>query len=117
MTIKKMTTARDLCGTKLEVAAAFGNILGHEIIGLHARVQHSRDPTKTGIAGAVVDETRNTIIIEEACGKRIMLPKSESIFEFDVVRAGEKLEVDGKRMTEHPWERTKKLAKNLRKWR
>jgi len=112
------TTARG--GKNQFVAITSGNVLGHEIIGLPLRVSASRDSTKVGATGAVIDETMNTIIIEKKDGeggRRILvLPKSESCFTLEAP-SGELIEIDGCRMIEHPWERTKKLAKNLKKWR
>jgi ribonuclease P protein subunit POP4 len=39
------------------------NILSHEIIGLHAKIVESTDPTIMGVHGSIVFETRNTISI------------------------------------------------------
>jgi len=119
MTIMMTTTAR-VDGKNQIAALTCGNVLGHEIIGLPVRVSSSHDSTKVGVTGAIVDETMNTILIETRNGDgetRIMvLPKSESHFTLELP-SGELIEIDGCRMIEHPWERTKKLAKNLKRWR
>jgi ribonuclease P protein subunit POP4 len=39
------------------------NVLGHEIIGLGARIVESTDPTLLDVNGSIVFETRNTISI------------------------------------------------------
>ena len=36
----------------------------HELIGLEVRVEASSDPGQIGLSGQVVDETRNTFLLE-----------------------------------------------------
>jgi len=56
------------------------NITRHELIGLEIKVVRSRNQSLTGKQGKVVDETRNTLIIEEN-GKRAKLPKQDIVFQ------------------------------------
>ncbi|MGB9987595.1 ribonuclease P protein component 1 [Salarchaeum japonicum] len=37
----------------------------HELVGLHAEVVDSTDPSRVGIAGRIVDETMRTLLIRE----------------------------------------------------
>ena len=53
----------------------------HELVGLHARVAESTDPTRVGIEGRVVRETMRTLVIRSASGERVV-PKAGSTFEF-----------------------------------
>jgi ribonuclease P protein subunit POP4 len=54
-----------------------GNILRHELIGLPVEVVHASNPAQQGIAGRVVDETRNMVVIETSRGtKRIEKARS-----------------------------------------
>jgi len=76
------------------------NILSHELIGLKVKVIKSNDPKKIGVNGLIIDETKNTIILQN--GK--ILPKKECVFEFDI---NEKVEIDGKKIMKKPEDRIK----------
>lgn len=53
------------------------NLARHELIGLYVTVDDSANPCLTGLSGKVVDETRNTFLLETERGiKRI--PKSNT---------------------------------------
>ncbi|MGM0371899.1 MAG: ribonuclease P protein component 1 [Halobacteriota archaeon] len=54
---------------------------GHELIGLRVRVATSTDPTRVGIEGRVVDETKHTLLIERDSGE-VRVPKAGTTFEF-----------------------------------
>ena len=47
-----------------------GNILRHELIGLPVEVVGSSNPTQCGISGRIIDETRNTLLVETSRGGR-----------------------------------------------
>lgn len=80
------------------------NLPAHEFIGLKAKVVGSTDVSRKGIAGVVVDETKNVIVIES---KKVVkkLPKSECEFEFAL--GNEKVKVDGKQIVGRPEDRPK----------
>jgi len=40
------------------------NLARHELIGLSVFVEASSDPGQTGLSGRIVDETRNTFLLE-----------------------------------------------------
>jgi len=86
------------------------NIMAHEMIGLNVRVAKSSDPKRIGIAGKVVDETRNVFVVEKN-GNEMILPKNECEFEFDL--AGERVIVDGKMIVYRPEQRLKTLWRSL----
>ena len=82
------------------------NVLKHELIGLDATVSNSSDPILIGIRGKIVDETRDTLVIEHA-GKLKVVPKATSVFTL-VLPSGEKVEVNGGRLIARPEERVKR---------
>lgn len=76
------------------------NLLNHEMIGLKVRVVESSDPNRKNTTGKIIDETKNTFLLEDDK----ILPKKECVFEFDI---GEKIIVDGKKIIKTPQERLK----------
>lgn len=80
------------------------NLRKHELIGLRVEVLNATDPSQARIRGLVVDETRNTLVLEiEGAEKRI--PKQGSRFRFDI-QGG--VEVDGDEIRFRPEDRVKK---------
>lgn len=92
------------------------NLVMHELIGLRVRVSRSGDPGKKGISGIVVDETRNTLVIETRTGERKVLPKTECTFRF-TLPGRETVEVEGRAIIARPEDRTKKMQRLIEKWR
>jgi len=88
------------------------NVMLHELIGLGVEVVRSTDRKMAGMKGEVVDETRNTLVIEKG-GVEKRLPKATSIFRFTLPN-GEKVDVDGRLIAVAPEDRTKKLMKYCR---
>lgn len=89
-------------------------ILSAELIGLRVRVEESTDPTKEWVAGEVVDETRNTLVIETRGGDRTV-PKAECKFAFRY--EGEWVGVDGELLVGRPEDRIKKGRRFGGRWR
>jgi ribonuclease P protein subunit POP4 len=87
------------------------NLVRHELIGLEAEVITSTNQSAVGIKGTVIDETRETIVIETAKGEK-RLAKKECTFRFKLP-SGEAVRVDGKVLVSRPEDRIKK---KLRKW-
>lgn len=46
------------------------NLPRHELIGLHVKVEGGCNPALVGLSGRVVDETRNTLLLETERGER-----------------------------------------------
>lgn len=88
------------------------NLVRHELIGLPVTVSESSDAGKEGINGRVVDETRQTIMIQTDTGET-RVPKDETVFHF-TLETGEVVEIDGNLLVSRPEERT--LKKFPRKW-
>lgn len=81
------------------------NLPRHELIGLTVEVAESTDPGRCGVSGPVIDETRNTLVIETSSGDRT-LPKAECEFAFRMEDL--KVRVDGNLLTGRPEERISK---------
>ncbi len=76
----------------------------HELIGLEAVVVEATDPTHRGLEGRVVDETRNTLVLE-ASSRELIIPKKGSVFLF---RMEEDVTIPGVRLLYRPEDRVKK---------
>jgi len=80
------------------------NLRKHELIGLQVEVVTATDPSQTHLRGLVVDETRNTIVVEVR-GEEKRIPKHGSRFRFEV-QGG--MELDGEEIQFRPEDRVKK---------
>jgi ribonuclease P protein subunit POP4 len=87
-----------------------GNLLIHEFIGLNVEVVRCTDRKMNGLRGRVVDETKNTLVLESG-GRERIIPKNACVFRF-TLPGGEKVDVDGGLVSVDPVERAKKLAKH-----
>ena len=81
------------------------NILMHELIGLNVLVVKSTDRNREGMKGKVIDETKNTLVLEG--GK--VIPKKEVEIEFEL--GNEKVLVEGKKILGRSEDRVKNNAK------
>jgi len=90
-----------------------GNILVHEFIGLDVSVARCTDRSMEGKRGTVVDETKNTLVVEERGARELVLPKAACVFRFSLP-AGGTADVDGRVVALDPVERAKRLAKSCR---
>jgi ribonuclease P protein subunit POP4 len=84
-----------------------GNLTQHELIGLPVCVLDGSNPSLQGLAGTVVDETRNMLVIETATGVEKKLPKGGNQFCF-VIPDGPRVRVKGERLIARPEDRIKK---------
>lgn len=87
-------------------------ILQHEFIGLNAKVVKSSQPSYVGIAGKIIDESRNTFTILGENGKRKIILKKGTIFQF-VLPDETVVEIDGKVLVGRPEARVKKRVRRL----
>ncbi|MHC1624238.1 MAG: ribonuclease P protein component 1 [Candidatus Methanospirareceae archaeon] len=83
------------------------NLLQHELIGLKINVDESSNSTVRGLAGTVIDETRNMLVIEneQKNEKKIAKAGNRFIFELD---GGVHVRVKGDRLVSRPEDRIKK---------
>ena len=87
------------------------NLVRHELVGLSVKIIKSTDPGNIGIEGRVVDETRNTIVIETKKRRKSFI-KEKCTFSFRLP-TGERVNVDGRVLIARPEDRIKK---KLKKW-
>jgi ribonuclease P protein subunit POP4 len=81
------------------------NFMAHELIGLKVKVKESTAMERIGMAGKIVDETKNTFKIETAKGEKLV-PKKECVFEFALPgNAG--VSADGRKLCFRPEDRVK----------
>jgi ribonuclease P protein subunit POP4 len=80
------------------------NLRKHELIGLDVEVVVATDPTQERLRGRIVDETRNTLVLEVR-GDEKRIPKRGSRFRFEI-QGG--VEVDGDEIRFRPEDRVKK---------
>lgn len=89
-----------------------GNLARHELIGLEVEIDSSTNPSLIGRSGKVVDETRNTFLLET---KRIILriPKSNTSLIF-TLPDGQKVRVAGSILISQPENRISKRMQRTR---
>lgn len=83
------------------------NIFQHELIGLSVKVVNSTHDGFIGIEGKVVDETKNTIKIEQKDETEKIVPKRIATFHFNLPD-GIIIEIEGKIIIARPEDRIKK---------
>ena len=83
------------------------NLHLHDLIGLRVRVVQASDGGMIGMEGTVVDETRETLVIEDV-GRKV-LPKRGNSFEF-TLEDGTIRVLDGDAIAYRPEDRTKRAA-------
>ena len=86
-------------------------IIQHEFIGLEVKIVKSFNPDYIGIAGTLIDETRNTFIISQN-NKRKTVIKDQAVFHFTLPDTTI-IEIDGKVLKGRPEERLKKRIRRL----
>lgn len=84
------------------------NIVLSELIGLRARIIGSLDKKQKGVVGRVVDETKNTIVLETTEGKRSFI---KGISRFRFYTPDGTFDVEGKEIDFRPDERIDKALK------
>lgn len=87
-------------------------ILQHEFIGLNAKVVRSTHPDYVGITGKIINETRNTLVIQHKTKDRIIV-KNTAVFHF-TLQDGTIVEIEGNAIIGRPEDRLKKRPR--RRW-
>ena len=87
------------------------NLVHHEFIGLRVQATNVKD-SSLKLVGTIIDETKNTIKIEDNNKIEKIIPKKSSIFVFELPN-GEKIEVNGKILSIRPEDRIKKRFKKI----
>jgi len=83
------------------------NIFRHELVGLNVEIVKSSHKGFTGIKGEVIDETKNTIKVEDVEGCEKIIPKNVVTFQF-TLPDNAVVEIDGRIIVARPEDRIKK---------
>lgn len=81
------------------------DVLKHELIGLNIKVVDSKNKSDAGIEGTIIDETKNTLIVETIDEKRKTLFKQNIIIEATI--NNKKIKINGKGLLGRPQDRIK----------
>ena len=87
------------------------NLVHHEFIGLKVHVTSKKNKS-LNLKGTIIDETKNTIKIEDENNHEKIIPKNGSIFVFELSN-GEKVEINGNILSIRPEDRIKKRFKKI----
>ncbi len=77
-----------------------------ELIGLHVKIKDCKDPSWIGKSGIIVDETKNTFLLEIE-DKKKKIAKNIASFEFEY--KGKRITINGSKIAFRPEERIKKV--------
>jgi len=77
-----------------------------ELIGLYVKIKDCKDPCWIGKSGVILDETKNTFLLEIDDQKKTISKKIAS-FEFEY--EGKKITIDGSKIAFRPEDRIKKI--------
>ena len=94
-----------------EIMITSDNLIHHEFIGLNVHVTSLKNKS-LNLNGTIIDETKNTIKIEDENNCEKIIPKRGSIFLFELPN-GEKIEIDGNILSIRPEDRIKKRFKKI----
>ena len=89
----------------------YSRVSRHELIGLDARVSKSFNRQLVGLRGRIIDETRNTLVLERGA-REIRIPKDIVHLRLQLSK-GETVDLDGKTIVSRPEDRTKM---RVRRW-
>ena len=87
------------------------SIVQNEFIGLETKVVKCSNPNVVGIAGRIVNETRNTFTILHNIDEKVVI-KDTAIFDF-VLPDRTVVKIDGKVVLGRPEDRVKKRLRRL----
>jgi len=76
-----------------------------ELIGLHVKIKECTDPNWKDKSGLILDETKNTFLIE-IDNKEKIISKKTATFEFNY--CGKKITLNGSKIAYRPEDRIKK---------
>jgi ribonuclease P protein subunit POP4 len=76
------------------------------LIGRRARISASPDPTRAGLSGRIVDETKNTLTLHTGSGDRCTVPKPDH--QLAIQHEDREVLLDGSTIAHRPEDRVKK---------
>ena len=77
-----------------------------ELIGLHVKIKDCKDPKWIGKSGIILDETKNTFLLEINNQKKRI---AKNIASFEFIYEGKKIEINGSKIAFRPEDRIKKV--------
>lgn len=86
------------------------NLHKHELIGLSARILKARDPSHMDMAGRIIDETKNTIVLDSS-GTERRVPKKGTVLKIDI--QGRSVNIDLSVLSFRPEDRIKKANRRM----
>jgi ribonuclease P protein subunit POP4 len=89
------------------------NILRHEILGLPVEVVQAANPAQQGMAGQIMDETRNMLVIGTPRGRK-RVEKAHATFRL-TLPSGMVVDVSGSALVSQPEKRIAKASKMMSK--
>lgn len=85
------------------------DVLKYELIGLDVEIKDSKNESLIGLRGKIVDETKNTVLIETGRGKKKRTKKVlKEQASFTLQIGSKKIQVEGSLLLGRPEERLKK---------
>lgn len=81
------------------------DIVKHELIGLDIEIVQSKNPSLIGIKGKIIDETKNTLLIETKNKNKRILKRQAT---FNIRLKDYIVQVEGKLLLGQPEDRIKK---------
>ncbi len=81
------------------------SVLKEELIGQEMTVVDADNPSLVGIRGTIVDETKNTLVVENGKGTKTLIKNQ---IRFTVKKDGKRIEIDGKKISQRPEKRLTK---------
>ena len=87
------------------------NLVHHEFIGLNVHATSKKNES-LNLKGTIIDETKNTIKLEDMNNCEKIIPKLGSTFLFELPN-GEKIEINGDILSIRPEDRIKKRFKKI----
>ena len=87
------------------------NLVHHEFIGLDVHVTNVKNKS-LNLKGTIIDETKNTIKIEDENNHEKIIPKNGSIFVFELSN-WEKVDINCNILSIRPEDRIKKRFKKI----
>ncbi|NMC05722.1 MAG: ribonuclease P protein subunit [Candidatus Lokiarchaeota archaeon] len=86
------------------------NILFHELVGLHVMLHRPACQSLAGLAGTIVDETANTVVVRRPDGRIARVLKKHNAFNI-TLPSGKVVLVPGDLILGRPWDRLKNIGK------
>ena len=81
------------------------DILREELIGLHVEVTGAKNPALKGITGVIIDETKNTLSIEQNHTTKTVLKEQVTL---KITKGQHSMRVEGKMLLGRPEDRGRK---------